>query len=483
MSSYRGARIVLVLLGLFLFSACQADADLQLTVTENGSGTVALEVELDADALAALGDVAAQLRVADLERAGWDVTSDEVGEGLVVRAEKPVSDATQWQPVLDEIAGPGVFTNVDVQAANEFAKQSQSISYDVDLSDGWSLFSDAEVAAVLDGEPFGAPIEVLSDGRPLDDIVSVDVTTSIASDDEGTPSASSASPRFDDTTPLTVNLSSTTENSSAILLRWIAMALFSLFVLATVLAITGIVLQRRSNRLRPSPTPASLATRVPGARSESGAAAPAPAAAKPESAVRLVVLDPVTVLYGQTRTFEEALLPFVRQYHGEVPADEIAESYRDVVTGVIDTTEFWNQCGVDIESWADGAFVTKRQFRAGAGDFLKEMQRRRIPVAAISDDAAEWSNDTRERDRLRSVWPWLVSSEVGVDKSNPAMFEILRRESGIAYGHCLYVDSDLAALDVAKELGIKTALLDAGNLDLPEVVGHPVVTDFKELIG
>ena len=90
------------------------------------------------------------------------------------------------------------------------------------------------------------------------------------------------------------------------------------------------------------------------------------------------------------------------------------------------------------------------------------MQRRRIPVAATTNDAAAWSTGTRERDRLSAVWPWLVSSDVGTTTSNVAMFEVLRRESSIAHAHCLYVDTAVANLDAARELGMKTALFDTG---------------------
>jgi len=62
------------------------------------------------------------------------------------------------------------------------------------------------------------------------------------------------------------------------------------------------------------------------------------------------------------------------------------------------------------------------------------------------------------------------------------MFEVLRRESSIAHGHCLYVDSNIENLDAARDLGMKTALFDTGDLDLPAMVGHTVITDFKALL-
>ena len=124
-----------------------------------------------------------------------------------------------------------------------------------------------------------------------------------------------------------------------------------------------------------------------------------------------------------------------------------------------------------------------RRLRGGAAAFLSEMQRRRIPVAATTNDATTWSTATRDRDRLSAIWPWLVSSSVGTTTSNVAMFEVLRRESKIAHGHCLYVDTDVDNLDAARDLGMKTALFDTGDLDLPAVVGHPVVDDLSALLG
>ena len=39
------------------------------------------------------------------------------------------------------------------------------------------------------------------------------------------------------------------------------------------------------------------------------------------------------------------------------------------------------------------------------------------------------------------------------------------------------IDTRIEHLDAARELGMRTALYDADGLDLPELVGHPVVRD------
>lgn len=465
---------------LLVLSACQIDVDVELDVDADGTGAVTMQARLDDEAQQSIGDLESQLRVNDLERVGWVITTEQTDDGTAVVATKPVSDASQWQTVLDELAGPGVFTNVDVSIDDN----QQEMSFGLDLSDGWDVLADDDVTAALGGEPFGAPLESFVGDRAIDEVISLDIVVRVSNFDDGDPTVRSFSPRFDQE-PDQLTVRATSEKSSAVLLRWIAYALFSLFALATVLAITGIVLQRRADRLRPDPTPASLASRLPRAAATAVAAPAAAVATAPSNeTVRLVVVEALSVLYAQPQVLEKHLLPFVREQGGTARADTIADGLADLITGSIDTEEFWELCGVaGGTSDIDARYVASRQLQSGAADFLAEMQRRRIPVAATTNDGATWSNTARDRDRLSAIWPWLVSSDVGTTTSDVAMFEVLRRESSIAHGHCLYVDTNIANLDAARDLGMKTALFDTGDLDLPAVVGHTVVQDLSELLG
>ncbi len=477
MSRVGVSRVLLAML-LLVLSACQVDVRVDLDVAPDGSGMVSFEAQLDKAAQEAIGDLESQLRVSDLERAGWTITTTAGENGTNVRATKPVVDATQWQGVLDEIVGPGVFNNVDVSVDDD----RQQLWFDLDLSEGWDLLSDEEATAALGGEPFGAPLESFTGGRTIDEIISLDLQVSVRNFDDGDPTFSNFSPRFDQGTEL-VRVLAASENSTAVLLRWIAIALFSLFVLATVLAITGIVLQRRADRLRPAATPARLASRVPGSITPAGATIISATSSRQDT-VRLVVVEALSVLYQEPYSFEGHVLPFVRSQGGTARADTIAEGFGNLLTGSMDTASFWELCGTAGDAATiDARYIAGRTLHPGAANFLAEMQRRRIPVAATTNDAAAWSTGARERDRLSAVWPWLVSSDVGTTTSNVAMFEVLRRESSIAHAHCLYVDTAVANLDAARELGMKTALFDTGDLDLPAVVGHPIVTDFTGLFG
>jgi hypothetical protein len=179
---------LLIALVLLLLAACQVDVEVDLVVAEDGSGTVEVQALFDQEAEQVMGDFANQLRVNDLERAGWTVDIDELDNGAVnVVANKPVANAAQWQNVLDEIAGPGVFNQVRVVAIDE----EQRLSFELDLSDGWDLFTDQGVIDALDGEPFGAPIESLTGGRSIDEIVDVDVDVRVRNFNDGVPAVQS----------------------------------------------------------------------------------------------------------------------------------------------------------------------------------------------------------------------------------------------------------------------------------------------------
>ena len=204
---------------LLVLAACQVDVDVDLDVAADGSGVVTLLAELDDAAQDSIGDLASQLRVSDLERAGWTITTVQDEVGTQIAATKPVTDASQWQTVLDELAGPGVFTNVDISIEDN----RQVVSFDLDLSDGWDLLSDDDATTALGGEPFGAPLESLTGGRTIDDIISLDLAVRVRNFDDRDPTVRSFAPRFDQGVEQ-VRVQATAENSTAVLIRWIASA-------------------------------------------------------------------------------------------------------------------------------------------------------------------------------------------------------------------------------------------------------------------
>ena len=404
--------LLLVAMVALVATACRVDADLAVEMATDGTGSVTVSAVFDAAATEALDGLATEVFLADFTDAGWTLDGPEAaGDGGVsISARKEVPSADALGPILDEILGPGVFTDVELATSDNFGERTQTLSYGLDLSNGWQLFADDALTESLGGEPFDVPIDELTDNRTLDDIIDIEVTSTLRGADDQ-PSTGITTPTFDGQQPTIISVSTVAEEPFAQILRWISWALASLALLAFVLAITGVWLQRRSDRLAPAPTPKKLTSRIPESRTPN--AAPTTAAAvgaatlsETEGPVRLVVLDPLAVLFQGVEVPVVHVLQFVRERDGHVRADEIADVLDDVLRGRSSTQELWEAAGLFGDSPSlDTAFVNERGLRKEGTSFLRELARRRIPVAAISDDTCLLYTSPSPRDATLSRMP------------------------------------------------------------------------------
>ncbi|HJM27467.1 MAG TPA: hypothetical protein QGF11_05840, partial [Acidimicrobiales bacterium] len=160
-------RLVLLLVGLVVVaSACRVDTTVSVRLGENGSGVVEVALVLDDEAVEAVGGLDHQVRLEDLEDAGWDVAGPErlVENGLTsVVATKGFEVPDRLPPILDEIAGPGVFTDMGLVRKRSFARTTWSLSGRVDLSGGLEAFSDPALSETLSGLPLGRTREELAE--------------------------------------------------------------------------------------------------------------------------------------------------------------------------------------------------------------------------------------------------------------------------------------------------------------------------------
>lgn len=108
----RGGRLFrLFLVGPFLvLGGCRVDAVVTVSVEGRG-GEVAIRFEADEEAVSIVGGrqiIAQGTQVADLRRAGWEVTEPRRtgAGGAVVRASKRFSRPQDLGPLVDELAGP-----------------------------------------------------------------------------------------------------------------------------------------------------------------------------------------------------------------------------------------------------------------------------------------------------------------------------------------------------------------------------------------
>ena len=150
---------------IFLIAACKVESSVSVNVEDDGTGSVEVLVELDDEASRLIGDIEKQLRTEDLDSSGWEVSLPESFEEkskIVVSAAKNFTDAASLVNVLEEIAGPSVFSEISLSSEKSFAKKLWTIDGKIDLSEGLSLFSDPALDEVLGGNLFGRSIEDLS---------------------------------------------------------------------------------------------------------------------------------------------------------------------------------------------------------------------------------------------------------------------------------------------------------------------------------
>ncbi len=474
------ARPVLLCAALvLLLSACNLQLRVTIDVQEDGSGTVTAGVGLDlaAQAVPAFGDLDGLLVVDDLVAAGWTVGGVEQGaDGREwFEASKPFAGPDELQSVLDELTGPdGAFTGWTIERDASAVRTQYRVVGDVDLTAGLEAFTDAELSSLLAEPPLGVSLESLAAdlGRPVDELVQVEVvvqlpgadaqTTEIALGDQARVSASAAD-----------------ENRTAQLLVWVRWALIALLGLAVVLAAINYVLDRRYERAEPRRRPGRMADRVPGAvpGQGGGRAAAAPRRAR---SLQLLILDLHTVLFRSSGEAEDLLIPFIREKGGTAPDPDIVDLHHEATLGRLTSAEFWSQAGVDGDPAAlDADYISRFRLQSGAREFLREMHRRGMPIAVITNDLAEWSYGLRDLHGMQGMMPWIVSAEIGVRKPDTAAFEAARRLTGLPYASCLLIDGRLEVLDEAKALGMMTAWFTRTAPD-DRTSGHPVVARFGD---
>ncbi len=143
---------------VILAAACQVRTDVAVRVDRDGSGTVSVAVNLDREAAAQIPDLAAQLRTADLRRAGWrldgpNATSDG---GLRVAASKRFGRPSAAGAVLAELTGKtGPLSRFTVRRSHSFARTKWEARGTVDLRNGLAAFRDDRLTLLLGGRPFG----------------------------------------------------------------------------------------------------------------------------------------------------------------------------------------------------------------------------------------------------------------------------------------------------------------------------------------
>jgi len=523
-------RRALAVVGLLLVvlggSACRVDATVTVDVADDGTGLVEVVIQLDAAAVDAIGGLDERVRVADLADAGWTVdgphrttgglagattdgaTTEATGAQLAVR--KAFEHPDRLGTVLAEVVGPAAISDVLLVRQREFAETTWSLDGRIDLSAGLNLLADAELAAVLDGLPFARSDAELAELAGCGDgscdpasafsltLVAVmptdpdDVTEEMSdsSDNDpllgGEPPTDSWTVVFGDPAPTLFHATGVLVDDTPRIWLTVSIIAGGLFILVTGFQLARLVMVRRRRRVAVDglTTGGHRSASVTGSTTgeTAGAEASRPATSSAGRTLRLVVLGGIGVVWDPGNDPEGLLVPFVRDQGGVVDPSEVADRYRAASLGHLSSGEFWTAVGVPGDADVlDSTYLSRVRMRADVLPFLDRMEQRGLPVACLSNAVLPWSMQLRQRFGLDDrVDPWVVSGGIGARKPSPAMFEALRRMSGVDYNDMLLIDSEPITLDAARNLGMSTVLL-RGSALVPEGFSHPVIDGFAGL--
>ncbi len=216
--------------------------DVGFDVARDGSGEVQVAVTLDAEASGRV-DLADQLRVDDLQRAGWTVAGPQRTDdgSTVVTATKSFATPEAAAEVLEEVSGPdGPLRDFEVARRSSFLSTTYAFDGLVDLSAGIEGFSDDELRVALQGSGFslaGAELEEAIGGEVADTFrfeVHTQLPGALSAPPPGLVTADGAvwRPAVGDSVPV----SATSKLLHTERLVWLALAAASALAAAVVLA-------------------------------------------------------------------------------------------------------------------------------------------------------------------------------------------------------------------------------------------------------
>ncbi len=493
---------------------CRLDAVVDVDVQPDGSGMVRVTITTDDDAVELIPELRSGLRLDDISAAGWAIGGpvDVPGGGVVITAQKQFTASDQLQPILDEIAGPGVlFSDVRLVQTRTFGRTDWDFSAVVNPTPDLGAFSDAELGAVLDGNMFGRPLAdiIAQTGTPEDSFgleVALTMPDDIASPGDantGDEQASQAEQAAQAAAGATVNLGEVagataewqfsygdapeTIGATAISERgepgfWLnvsraaAVAFVIALVVVAVFWVRGLIRTPKGRGRRAM----RRATRTRHQRAAERAAE----AHKPrQRLLRLVVVDAHGIIVRPTDPLEGLLLPVIRDEIADIDPELVRDRHAKLVLGRISPEEFWSDMGLGpIASGMETRFLSSYRLVPGLHQFLDKAEERSLPVAVVANQPRRWGERLRRMAQLEdSTALWLTSAEVGAALPHPPLLEATRRRMTVDAQDCLYLSSVPEYLDMAAKLQMNTAYFAASPADVLET-SHTLVKGFDDIL-
>lgn len=183
-----------------------------------------------------------------------------------------------------------------------------------------------------------------------------------------------------------------------------------------------------------------------------------------------VILDVMGVIFEIGDDTNDLLVPYIQKRNNMISAEKINEMYLKASLGEISSFDFWNELGFgskypEIErDYLDTCLKIDPEFVE-----VTETLTQNYSLAILSNDVKEWSKYLRAKFDLNRLFKSIIiSGEVGYQKPDKRIYNILLDRIQSSPSGCVFVDDRAKNLSSASEIGIKTIrfVREASNDDI-----------------
>ena len=166
---------------------------------------------------------------------------------------------------------------------------------------------------------------------------------------------------------------------------------YSIIRLSVILALLNWYLDKRYEEKQLQRRPSPIAQQIPGKENLS----PQQSQNNAEK-LQLLVIDPHGIIFKQETNPVDHLYTFIKGKNGNIDQDELEDIYQEGTMGRLSTTDLWKSAG--LEENVDNLnreYVKSLRASQWRERLLKNLHKRGISVAVVTNDFAEWSNQMR----------------------------------------------------------------------------------------
>ncbi|MFB9620700.1 HAD-IA family hydrolase [Brooklawnia cerclae] len=183
--------------------------------------------------------------------------------------------------------------------------------------------------------------------------------------------------------------------------------------------------------------------------------------ARVQHRMTMVVFDAMGVLYEAGDDVADLLVPFLRESGCALDDADIGRLYHQASLGRLTSAEFWASCGVGAD---DRTYCARHTMVPGIEALLGDLARAGVPTACLSNDVTEWSALVRQRFGLdRRIGTWVISSDIGARKPDPAAFRALGDATGVPPARMMFFDDRKANVDAARAAGLEAVVFSGAS--------------------